>query len=130
MAKVGNQDVAELFLELSDLSRLHLVEAKSRAKLLDLSVTLPPSYMWPDNETPERTEIWAGDPSLSRLAALKVALQGEKRGYEFYVTMAAKSKSPEVAAMAKEFVKEEFEHVRLLEAWITREEWAIRKASA
>jgi rubrerythrin len=60
--------------------------------------------------------------------ALKAALQGEKRGYEFYVAVAATTKSAEVAAMAKEFVKEEAEHVKILEAWITREEWAIKNA--
>jgi rubrerythrin len=57
-------------------------------------------------------------------------LQGERRGYEFYVTMAAKSKVPDVAKMAKDFVKEEYEHVRLLEAWIVREEWALKKTTA
>jgi hypothetical protein len=28
--------------------------------------------------------------------------------------------------MAKEFVKEEADHVKILEAWITREEWAAK----
>jgi rubrerythrin len=67
---------------------------------------------------------------LSRLDALKAALHGEKRGYEFYVMVAAKSKSDEVIAMAKEFVKEEAEHVKVLEAWITREEWAVKTGLA
>jgi hypothetical protein len=32
--------------------------------------------------------------------------------------------------MAKEFVKEEAEHVKILEAWITREEWAAKNAKS
>jgi len=61
---------------------------------------------------------------VSKVDALRAALQGERRGYEFYRTVVAKAKLPEIVKMAKEFVKEEAEHVKILEAWITREEWA------
>jgi len=125
----GNAEVAKLFRQLADFSRKHLAEAKSRAGTLDLTKVIPPDYAWPDHVTPERMSIWAGDAALSRLDALKAALEGEKRGYEFYVSVAAKAKSPEIAAMAKEFVGEEAEHVRLLEAWIVREEWLQKTAT-
>ena len=54
------------------------------------------------------------------------ALQGEKRGYEFYLAVAAKTKLAEIKDMARIFVREEAEHVKILEAWITREEWTSR----
>jgi ferredoxin/rubrerythrin len=130
MDEVGNREVGALFHQLAGFSRLHLAEAQSRAGTLDLAKVIPPDYAWPDHETPERTAIWAGDPTMTRLGALKAALQGERRGYEFYVSVAAKSKSPEVVAMAKEFVHEEAEHVKVLEAWITREEWTLKTAQA
>jgi len=126
MEACGNQEVARLFRQLASFSRLHLAEAKKRAGSLDLSKVIPPDYVWPNHATPERTEIWAADPSLSRLDGLKAALQGERRGYEFYRAVVAKTKSPEIEAMANEFVKEEAEHVKILEAWITREEWAAK----
>ncbi|MGJ4931940.1 2Fe-2S iron-sulfur cluster-binding protein [Bradyrhizobium sp. HKCCYLS2038] len=129
MEEHGNTEVAALFRQLAGFSRLHLAEAKSRAANIDLSKVIPPDYAWPDHETPERTSLWAGDAALSRLDALKAALEGEKRGYEFYVSIAAKTRIPEIAAMAKEFVKEEAEHVRLLEAWIIREEWLQKTAA-
>lgn len=56
--------------------------------------------------------------------ALKAAMQGERRGYEFYYAVAGTTKDPEIAAMAKEFVKEEAEHVEILGRWIQREEHA------
>lgn len=127
MESCGNQEVAQLFHQLADFSRLHLQEVKARAGSLDLTKNIPEDYVWPDHATPERTDLWAGDPSLSRLDGLKAALQGERRGYEFYCAVAATSKSHGVKAMAKEFVQEESEHVRILEAWITREEWAMKK---
>ena len=126
MEGCGNAEVAKLFRQLAGFSRLHLAEAKKRAGSIDLSAVIPPDYVWPNHATPERTEIWAADPTLSRLDGLKAALQGERRGYEFYRAVAAKTKSPEIEAMAKEFVKEEAEHVKILEAWITREEWTIK----
>jgi ferredoxin len=128
MADVGNQEVATLFRQLAGFSRLHYAEAKSRAGSIDLNAVIPPEYVWPNHATPERTSLLAGDALLSRVDALRAALQGEKRGYEFYVAVSATTSSDEVAAMAKEFVKEEAEHVKILEAWITREEWAIKQS--
>ncbi len=49
---------------------------------------------------------------------------GERRCYEFYVAAEATAKSPEVAKAARPFIKAEGERVKVLEAWITREEWA------
>jgi rubrerythrin/ferredoxin len=129
MAKVGNKEVSELFGQLAGYSRLHLEEAKKRAGAGAEGIELPGDHVWPTLETPERTALWAGDPSLSRLDALKAALQGEKLGFEFYMTVAGHSKNPDIIAMAKEFVKEEAEHVGILERWIEREEFA-RKAAA
>jgi Rubrerythrin len=129
MEGCGNQEVSKLFRQLAAFSRLHLDEAKSRAGTIDVTKYLPPDYVWPDNATPESISMWALDPSLSRVDALKAALQGERRGYEFYRTVVAKSKAPEITKMAKEFVKEEDEHIKILEAWITREEWAAKHSS-
>ncbi len=128
MEVCGNQEVGKLFRQLAGFSRLHLAEAKSRAGSIDVSKNIPPEYVWPDHSTPERTSLWAGDPAMSRVDALRAALQGEKRGYEFYAAVVATTRTPEVAAMAREFVKEEAEHVKILEAWITREEWAAKHA--
>jgi len=129
MAECGNTEVAILFRQLAGFSRLHLAEAKGRAASIDAAAAIPPEYVWPDHATPERTSLWAGDPSLSRVDALRAALQGERRGYEFYAAVAATTRMPEVAAMAREFVKEEADHVKVLEAWITREEWLLKHAA-
>jgi rubrerythrin len=85
---------------------------------------VPALTLWPDNATPERTAIWAGDARLSRLDALKVALQGERRGYEFYYAVAHTNADATICEIAKEFVKEESEHVEALKSWIAREEHA------
>jgi rubrerythrin/ferredoxin len=129
MEACGNQRVATLFRQLGAFSRRHLAEAKSRAGSIDATKNVPPDYVWPNQVTPERASVWAADSTLSRLDVLKAALQGERRGYEFYCAVAATSKSPEVTTMAKEFIKEEADHVKVLEAWITREEWDAKHAT-
>jgi rubrerythrin/ferredoxin len=122
MEECGNREVAKLFRDLADYSRLHLAQARARAGSIDVTAHLPPDYVWPDHATPERTSLWAGDPGLSKMDALKAAMQGERRGYDFYYTVAGTTKDREIAAMAKEFVKEEAEHVEILDRWIQREE--------
>lgn len=123
MEACGNSEVGKLFRQLAGYSRLHLREAQKRAQNRDLTAQIPADYVWPEHVTPERTSLYASDADISRLDALRAALAGEKRGYEFYYVVAGTSKLDDVIAMAKEFVKEEAEHVKILEAWIAREEW-------
>lgn len=130
MADCGNQDVAALFEQLGRYSRLHLEEAKAKCTRFDAVVSLPPSSAWPDSETPERTTLWAGDPALSRLGALKFALQGERRGFEFYYAIAGTTTDADIRAVAKEFVREETAHVEELKRWIEQEEAKLRAANA
>ncbi|BAP88496.1 ferredoxin [Burkholderiales bacterium GJ-E10] len=124
MAACGNADVAALFRQLGGYSRLHLEQARAKCREHHVTVKLPPSTAWPDNQTPEMTTLWAGDPALSRLGALKAALQGEQRGLEFYYSVHGTTKDPTIRAVAKEFVREEAEHVETLKLWIAKEEAA------
>lgn len=121
MQTCGNVDVAELFAQLARYSRLHLDEAKARSGRHDVALKLPPHTAWPNLETPERTALWAGDSSMSRVDAMRAALQGERRGYEFYYAVAGTTKDAEIRKVAKEFVREEVEHVDTLKLWIERE---------
>lgn len=130
MQAVGNNDVAALFGQLAGYSRLHLAEAQAKCVTQNVTVTLPPSSAWPENTTPEKTTLWSGDPALSRLGALKAALQGERRGFEFYYAIAHTTKDPEIRAVAKEFVREETEHVEKLKQWIEQAEAALRNTAA
>ncbi|PEQ14465.1 ferredoxin [Novosphingobium sp. PC22D] len=128
MKEGGNAEVAKLFYQLAGFSRLHLKEAKDRASKLDADVVIPPDYVWPDQATPERTSMMAADPAITKLEALKAALVGERRGYEFYLAIAETTGNPEVRDLAKSFAREESEHLKIIEASVTREEWLISTA--
>jgi rubrerythrin/ferredoxin len=122
----GNAEVAALFRQLGGYSRLHLGEARAKSEAHRTVLNLPAATAWPDQETPEQTALWAGDASLTRLDALKAALQGERRGFEFYYAVAGTTTDPEIREVANEFVKEETGHVETLKQWIAREEYARR----
>ncbi|WP_374341712.1 2Fe-2S iron-sulfur cluster-binding protein [Methyloversatilis sp.] len=130
MKSCGNEDVEALFRQLASYSRLHLAEAKAKCVKYEVVTTLPASSAWPDNTTPEQTTLWAGDPELSRLGALKAALQGERRGFEFYYAIANTTRDPAIRTVAQEFVREEKEHVEKLKQWIEQEEGALRRKAA
>ena len=130
MRECGNAEVATLFDQLGSYSRLHLKEAEARASGATAELELPPTTAWPNLETPEQTTLWAGDSTMSRLDALKAALQGERRGFEFYYAVAGTTKDKEIRRAAKEFVLEETEHVDTLKLWIEREEARLRSAPA
>jgi rubrerythrin/ferredoxin len=127
MEEVGNAEVAGLFRQLAGYSRLHLQEAQARAGETDVSAFTPKEYDWPDLETPEQTELWAGDPAMTRRDALKAALKGEQRGFEFYHYVAETTADDDIRALAKEFRKEEAEHVQILERWIATEDAAAAR---
>lgn len=129
MKTAGNADVAALFAQLGAYSRLHFEEAKARSSARGAVLNLPASTAWPDQESPEQTALWAGDPALARLDALRAALQGERRGFEFYYAVAETTTNPEIAKLASEFVKEEMQHVETLKKWIEKEEGVVRTRS-
>ncbi|MCA8909645.1 MAG: 2Fe-2S iron-sulfur cluster binding domain-containing protein [Rhodospirillaceae bacterium] len=122
MEACGNAPVAELFAKLAHYSHLHHDEALERAGRRDLSDLMPSDNLWPDFETPEQTTLFAGDPQMARRDALKLALEGERRGYEFYLKVAETVGDEDIRKVAKEFVHEEADHVSALEHWIAGEE--------
>ena len=126
MDACGNRDVAVLFRQLGGYSRLHLEEAKAKSVAHGVVVTLPANSAWPDHRDTGAYGVLGGDPSRSRLDALKAALQGERRGFEFYFAVAGTTTDAGIRAVAKEFVKEETEHVDTLKQWIAKEEASLR----
>ena len=71
-----------------------------------------------------RRLCWPAIRTLSRLDALRAALRAKRAATSSTYAVAARRAVAEVREPRTEFVKEEAEHVAVLEAWITREEWA------
>jgi rubrerythrin len=115
----GNAEVAKLFRQLAEYSRLHAKEARARSGARDIPKLSPIEFEWPDIESPETAAIWAIDPFIGREEALQVALNAERASLAYYKEILAATQDPEVRAFAEEFVKEESQHVAELERWLT-----------
>lgn len=115
MGTEGNAEVKEFFARMAHYSRLHLAEAKARSGFRDLPAMAAGDYEWPEGTSPETAE-WAGvDAFMDVDDALRVALDGERRGHAYYATIAATTGDPETCTLAHEFALEEAHHVSLLE---------------
>lgn len=111
----GNRELKDFFGRMAHYSRLHLAQAMARGGFRDVPVLLPHEFQWPDGVSPE-TAGWAGvDALMSPLAALELALDGERSGHAYYAAVAATTTDAELRAIAGEFAEEEADHVRQLE---------------
>ncbi|WP_297483009.1 ferritin family protein [Ferrovum sp.] len=118
MASAGNKEVGALFRRLAGYSRLHLGDARARAGFRDIPILDPGSFHWPDIESPETAAIWATDPQIGRGQALEIALEAERAGLDYYTGIVESTSDPEILILAREFAKEESQHVAELEKWI------------
>lgn len=120
MATAGNRELERLFKRLGKLSRLHLKTAIARGGFRDLPEVGLHELQWPGGITPEAAS-WTGvDDGIDALAALELALEGERSGYDYYARIARESDDAEVRQTAEMYAEEEAQHVAELERWIKR----------
>ena len=115
MGTDGNGELKAFFGRMAHYSRLHLAQAVARGGFRDVPTLAPHEFQWPDGISPE-TAGWAGvDAMMSPLAALELALDGERSGHAYYAAVTATTTDAELRAIAGEFAEEEADHVRQLE---------------
>jgi rubrerythrin len=115
MGTEGNRELRAFFARMAHYSRLHLAQAMARGGFRELPTLTPDEFQWPDGVAPE-TARWAGvDAQMSPLAALELALDGERSGQAYYAAVAATTADAELRGIAGEFAEEEADHVRQLE---------------
>ncbi|OJX78507.1 ferritin family protein [Magnetospirillum sp. 64-120] len=116
----GNKEVADFFAQMAHYSQMHYQQAKERCGFHDLPEMKPQDFQWPEMESPEAAAIWGADPLMGVQEAMRLALDAETRGYEFYKSILDSTSDPEIRAMAQEFTEEEAEHVEAIQRWIVR----------
>jgi rubrerythrin len=120
MHTIDNRELEKLFAKLGEFSRRHLQEAVARGGYREVPNLPPEEFIWPAGVTPEAAS-WTGvDSSIDAMSALKLALAGERSGFAYYDAIASTSSDPEVTHLAREFAREEQQHVVELERWIER----------
>ena len=119
MEENGASELAALFARLGDFSARHATQIDDIARQHQ---PLPRLQSWQfDWETPLPPEV--GDtalttPSMTITQALGYAIANERRGWEYYNTIALTAADPATRWLAQGFASEEAEHVHTLERWL------------
>lgn len=117
----NNSEVAVLFHQMRDFSRLHASQVSARAlEHQPLPKLKSWEYRWDAPESPESGDVADTHYLMTPYHALQFALANERRGWEYYNKVATTSPDADVRALAAEFADEESEHVATLERWVDR----------
>lgn len=118
----NNADVAKLFRDLGGYSSKHRDEVQALARQYGpLPKVAPWEFQWDGNAESPEAASWEGTHYLMRPHhALKLALLSETQGSKYYEAVAAETRDPEVARLAREFAEEEAGHVAIVKSWLER----------
>lgn len=118
----NNAEVARLFRELGGYSRKHMAEVKAIAQAFGpVPKVAPWEFQWDGNPESPEAAAWENTHYLMvPHHALKLALASETQGNRYYEGVAAETRDPEVARLAREFAEEEAGHVALIKHWLER----------
>lgn len=115
-----NFEVANLFRKLAKIEGIHIDNVNQASEGKQLPAMSAWEFEWQDGESPEGGAAADAHYLMEPWHAIGLAKQGEKRAVAFFRHVAETATDPEVVKLALELVKEEEEHVYLLEQWQKR----------
>ena len=121
MEQTGNMKVAKIFARMSDIEAKHAEIIDQRIRGRSLPVITPSQYHWQGVEAPENTDSNRLFHLMTPCQAMRLALDNEKRAYEFFADVVDDSTDERVREMAAEFAVEEEQHVAWVEEWLAEE---------
>jgi len=116
----NNPEVAELFVTLAEIEARHAKEILLRAGhdgLPDLAFW---QFGWTGAEGPETAEFETAHYLMTPHHVLTVALDGERRAFEFFDRVARETSSVDVRRIAREYAEEEREHIAMVRELLGR----------
>jgi rubrerythrin len=121
MGEIGNTKVAHIFSKMSDIEARHADIIDEHIRGRRLPVITPSQFHWRGPEAPENTDSARLFHLMTPEQALTLALDNEKRAYEFFADVVDDSTDETVREMAAEFAAEEEQHVAWVEEWLAEE---------
>ncbi len=121
MEQTGNHKVASIFTRMSEIEARHaeILDEKIRGRRLPMLT--PSQYHWRGPEAPENTDSARLFHLMTPVQAMTLALDNEKRAYEFFADVVDDSTDEQVRDLAAEFAAEEEQHVAWVEEWLEEE---------
>ncbi len=111
----NNPELYKLFSELAGYSVQHGQEIEKLCSGMTLPELKPWQYSWPDAHSPESSEHHDLHYLMSEKDALQLVLANEQRARDFYRDVQNKASDARVRDYARQFAKEEGEHIALIE---------------
>jgi len=121
MEQTGNRKVAKIFQKMSEIEARHAEIIDEHIKDRKLPMLTPSQYHWQGPEAPENTDSGRLFHLMTPSQAMSLALDNEKRAYEFFADVVDDSTDESVREMAAEFAVEEEQHVAWVEEWLAQE---------
>jgi len=121
MEQTGNRKVAKIFANMAEIEAEHAEKIDAEIKGRSLPMLTPSQYQWPGLEAPENTDSGRLFHLMTPCQAMSLALDNEKRAYEFFENVVGDCTDEQVREMAAEFAVEEEQHVAWVEEWLAEE---------
>ena len=118
MDRIGNKKVAKIFAKMSNIEADHAKKIEEQISDHDLPLLTPSQYRWSGPESPENADSGRLFHLMTASQALSLALDSERRAYEFYAAVVDDSSDERVCDKAAEFAAEEEQHVAWVEDWL------------
>jgi len=122
MEQIGNTKVAKIFTRMSVIESNHAEIIDEQIKGRKLPLLTPSQYHWRGPEAPENTDSARLFHLMTPCQAMALALDNEKRAFQFFEDVVDDSTDEQVREMAAEFAVEERQHVAWVEEWLAEEE--------
>ena len=120
MEQTGNSEVAKIFSKMSDIEAKHATILQERTSDFRLPELTDWQFHWRELEAPENIHRAHLHRLMMPYQALSLALDNEKRAYEFYAGVVNESSDEQVRELAAEFAVEEEQHVAWVEEWLAK----------
>jgi len=118
MARIGNKKVAKIFAKMSKIEAKHSKMIEDQIKGRNLPVLTPSQYRWQGIESPENADSGRLFHLMTPCQALSLALDSEKRAFEFFADVVDDCTDERVREVAAELAAEEEQHASWVEEWI------------
>lgn len=118
MEQTGNRKVSKIFAKMAAIEGEHAETIEAQIKGRKLPMLTPSQYTWRGPEAPENTDSNRLFHLMTPSQAMKLALDNEKKAFEFYADVVDDSTDESVRDLAAEFAAEERQHIAWVEEWL------------
>lgn len=120
MEQCGNTEVAKIFAMMSGIEARHAEIIAEQVTDLRLPELTRWQYRWRGLEAPECIDRTRIHYLMTPHQAMSLALDNEKRAYEFFADVVDNSTDERICELAANFAAEEKQHVAWVEEWLTK----------